>query len=684
MAGPYQPQLNPSVGSDFSGAPSGGIGQPIANALEYGGELLDQEIHRRRELDRDMQATAAGVALAQASTELDKAAIDARESAGPGGAGHTQSIDQMIDERSNQALVAIKDPHIRQVFQQRWAALKDQISTREYGWEAATRVDHLATNVKEATDTYARSQSADPTLTALPNQLASIAATIGSTAGLSDDQKHALVKEQQAAVVYSYAQGQIDKDPTELIGDAKTGKKGILESPDFNQYLDPKQIDALRNSANVEVRRRDAEQRQQYDREKAAAAQQISLLKKQASSGVVLTDDQLAQGAALAKQFDLGGDEWDLAVIKDQNDVNRQYRTATPTTLHHDLNELQAKVAAGKATAAEQVRLKNLQEFAEPAIARFNSDPFAAAAAAGDPAPELGDLTQPDPAKVQARVTWARAFAQSSGLVNVPYLSNDEAKIFTDRIKQGPAGQLDASTTLRNAFGGSVAMQIVKQIAPGNKDLELMVGLHPRVAELYKRGSAALEAKTVHLGSTADQQTGQADQQAMKDAFAAYAEAIPVDMQPALWRAAQNITAGVAAEWGHHEPTGDDLSGTFQQAMQRAGGMLGSAGQGSATGGFANWEGHYVWLPQNMGRAEFQTRMSRAGKADWVKAGGGEPHYMGSDGKLTPLSDSQISQLAHYRLQTVSPGVYRLLGPDGGHVVTKDGKPFQFDIRNLR
>jgi hypothetical protein len=682
MPGAYQPQLNPAGGSDFEG--SGSIGQPIADALEYAGEAMDREIHRRKELHRDMEATAAGVQLAQASAALDKAAIDNRENAGPGGAGHTQSIEQMIDQQSAAALGAIKDPHVRQVFTQRWADLKSHIATREYGWEAGQRVNFLTTNVREATDTYARAQAANPDASALPSQLAGIHDTIAALGGIDDDTKHKLIVDQQRAVVLGFANAMVEKDPKFIAGDEKAGTPGLLQIADFNQYLQPDDIKALRSAAGVEIRRQEAEARQQFNLEKAQAVEQISMLKKQSGSGVVLTDDQIAQGTALAKQYGLTGDEWDLAVIKDQNDVNREYRSATPATLHHDINALQSKVAAGTATAAEQVRLKNLTAFAGPAIDRFNSDPYAASAAAGNPAPDVGDLAHPDPAKIQARVAWARSFAASSGLVNVPYLSNDEAKIFTDRIKQGPAGQLEASATLRNAFGGTIATSIVKQLAPGNKDLELMVGLHPRVAELYRRGVAALEGKTVHLGSTQDQATGMADQQAMKDAFAAYAEAIPVDMQPALLRAAQNITAGVAAEWGRREPTGDELASTFRASMQRAGGMLGSAGQGSATGGFANWEGHYVWLPQNMSRADFQTRMSRAGKADWIKAGGGAPHYLGSDGKLTPLSDSQIAQLAHYRLQTINPGVFQLIGADGGHVVTKDGTPFQFDIRNLR
>jgi hypothetical protein len=39
--------------------------------------------------------------------------------------------------------------------------------------------------------------------------------------------------------------------------------------------------------------------------------------------------------------------------------------------------------------------------------------------------------------------------------------------------------------------------------------------------------------------------------------------------------------------------------------------------------------------------------------------------------------------LKEYRLETVNPGLYRLVGPDGGHVVDSQGQPFQFDIREL-
>jgi hypothetical protein len=112
-------------------------------------------------------------------------------------------------------------------------------------------------------------------------------------------------------------------------------------------------------------------------------------------------------------------------------------------------------------------------------------------------------------------------------------------------------------------------------------------------------------------------------------------------------------------------------------------GMVGSTNEGSATGGFANWNGHYAWLPPSMSRVDFQRRLSRAGEADWVKAGGGAPFYQGSDGKLAKMSDKQIAHFGEYELETVNPGLYRLVGPDGGHVVDEHGRPWQFDIREL-
>jgi hypothetical protein len=101
--------------------------------------------------------------------------------------------------------------------------------------------------------------------------------------------------------------------------------------------------------------------------------------------------------------------------------------------------------------------------------------------------------------------------------------------------------------------------------------------------------------------------------------WADYANAVPPDVRPALFDAARNIAAGWMNEQGKTEPTAD-FAEVMRQAVHRAGGMLGSAGEGSATGGFVRWNGRYAWLPPEMSRTDFQSRISRASPREWVNA----------------------------------------------------------------
>lgn len=673
MAG-YQAQLDPGNSPAFGGADAEDAGAAVGRGIEQAGDTLDRTIHQHRELERDQQAAEAGVQLARVSTTIDQAAIDARDNAAPGGAGHSDKIAQAIDEQTAQALGNIRDPRLRAHFATSYADLKDKVVTREYGWEAATRVNYAAKNIDDTGTTLANGQATNPDPVGLETSLNTINTTIGAMQGVGADVKDKLTQDQQRKIVVAWGNAMVDKDPRSLISALD---KGIL-SP----YLEPEDIKTLRNGGHVEIRRQDSEARAAFDRDKAAASENIRVLGKRITelNDWTVSDADFDQAAAAAKKYGLDPQALDIANWRDLRDVNRETRTWTPAQWHSEINDLEAK--GDKRTPAESLRLKHLSDLSGNSISQFNSDPFAAAAKAGNPPPAI-DLSNPDQGAVQQRVAWARAYAQSAGLQNVPYLSNDEIKSFSDRIKQGPAGQLDATAALRQTFGGTIATSIVKQIDPSNKDLQLMVGLHPRVAELYKRGVEAQRDKTVHLGSS-EQDAGQADQQALTDIFETYRSAIPVDMQGAVLNAARNITAGTAAEFGRSNPTGDELANAFRQSVQRAGGMMGSPSQGNATGGFVNWRGSYAWLPQDMSRDDFQRRMSRAGKVDWTKAAGSAPFYLGADGKRTELNDQMIRHLPEYRLETVSPGIYRMTGPDGGHVVDKNGRPWQFDIRNLR
>jgi hypothetical protein len=675
MADPYRPQLSADP-TALPGSSPEAFGAPLARGLEDAGAAIDRTLHRLREQHRDNEAAAAGAELAQVSQELDKTSIDARTTAAAGGAGHTEGIMKAFDTRSTDALAKIRDPKIREAFTARYADLKENLFGREYGWEAAARVAKLGDDYDHMTDTLANGQAAHPDIGGLQVSFNTIDSTVHAMQ-IGDDTKEKLAREGKRKVAIAFANRLQDDHPEMLVGDQAKGVAGLLDRPEFNKYLEPDDLKALRSGAHVEIRRSEAEARAARSREEAAAREEISLIGKRTGAGdFSVSDAEFDHAAALAKTYDLKGPAFDLANWKDQRDVNREYRTASPTQIHTDINALEAK--GDKRSPNENLRLEHLKAVAPSLISTFNNDPYAAAAAGGHPAPEL-DPT--DAKSVQGRVTWAISYARSAGLVNVPYLNPDETKTLRDEATTGPTGQLSVAAQLHGTFGVAIGGEIARQIDPNNKDLQLMVGLHPTMGATYRRGVEALKAGTVKLG--ADGLDSQADAERLRSAFADYMPAIPVDMQPAVLNAAKAIEAGIAAEHGRNQLTGDELETFFRAAVQRAGGRSGVVTDYNAPGGFALWNGRYAWLPQTVSSNDFIRKISRAGDAAWLKAGGGAPYYLGTDGKLAKMSDKQIAHFKEYGLETVNPGLYRLVGPDGGHVVDAKGQPWQFDIRQL-
>jgi hypothetical protein len=275
MAEPYRSQGSAS-GSNFSGASPEAFGAAVGRGLEEAGGSIDRAIHTIKERDRDNQVAAAGVELAQISTDIDTAAIDARNAAAPGGEGHSAAVAKTIQERSTEALGRIKDPHVRQIFQQRYADLHERVYTREHGWEAVARAEKLVTDFDTTGTTYANAQATNPTPDGLASALTDVHAA-GNALAVSADVKTKAVREQQRKVAVGWGNAMQDKDPKSLIA---TLDHGVL-----NEYLEPEDIKALRSGAHVELRRAEAEQRQQLSIAQADARERINLIGKRVAAG---------------------------------------------------------------------------------------------------------------------------------------------------------------------------------------------------------------------------------------------------------------------------------------------------------------------------------------------------------------------------------------------------------------
>jgi hypothetical protein len=663
MADGYQAQLGP-VAPAYSGD-SGEAGQTIARGLEQAGDSIDRTIHQLKERDRDTQAADAGVALAQASSFLDEEATNARQTAEPGGAGHTEGVVNKVDGITQANLAAIKDPHVRQVFAERYANLRDQVGTREYAWEAASRVSKLVTDVDTQGSLYANKVQNTPNLGAWHQAIGDIGTTIGSLA-VDGDTKTKLVKQQGAKVTEGLGNGLVDTDPHGLIK--------LIDNGTFNTFLEPEKLASLRNSAEVEIRRLEAAARQKRSQGEADMREYIGVLGKRISAGdYTVTDAELKKGMDGAKLYGLEGPAFDLSDWKDKRDAVKETRTWSNPQWHENINTLSDKAAKGTITTAESLRLRHLQELAPGAIERNNNDQFAAQANAGNPAPPFDPN---DPKSVQARISWANATADANKLEIPPYLDNDQLKGLRDRVtKGGAAGEVDVATEIRSTYKDvRVATAAAKQIDPNNKTLQLLVGLDPQAQAYVRHGMDALHANPKLFAG------GQGDDVRARTVFNEYSPGIPQELQGPIGEAAKYITANAGQRVHRPSLEGDEFEATYRNAIQRAAGQIGNGN--NRTGGLVNWNGRRAWLPPTMGQSEFQQRMSRARPADWKAAGAGAPYYMAPNGKLTPLSDSQLARLGQYELESLSPGIYQPV-KDNAHLLDEHGRNWTFDVRKL-
>jgi hypothetical protein len=244
-----------------------------------------------------------------------------------------------------------------------------------------------------------------------------------------------------------------------------------------------------------------------------------------------------------------------------------------------------------------------------------------------------------------------------------------------DRVGQGAAGEIDVAAELRRSFGVATGTAIAKQLDPNNRNMQLFVGLDPQAAVKVRRGIEALKTNPKLFAG------GDGDKDRAQEIWNEFTPGIPPELQGPIYEAAKNITAQAGSAAHRASLEGDEFEATFRGAIQTAAGGVGFGND--RTGGFVNWNGRRAWLPPTMAIPEFQRRLSRAGPQQWKQAGGGAPYYMGSNGKLAPLSDDQLKLLGHYELESVSPGVYMPVGSDKRHLVDEHGRPWSFDVRKL-
>lgn len=665
-------QVGSAVPKPYTSAAAYGAG--LGGALEQAGNVLHQDQVRAMRIEKQRQEESsnaqAGVAAAQLSIDLTAEAQAARDQAPLDGAGHADRVAKEAQVRVDQFLGSIPDPRVRERWSARAAELRGNLIEQEDGWQRGRRIDAIGTNIAAAGRLSDNQLQGNPDPHILDQSLKDVDTTLAGVDAPADV-KEKIGREQKASRAENYGTGLIEKDPVAALA---VFKSGILDA-----WLKPDSKRQLIDRAETGIRVAAADARRVASQEISQLHEDVTEFQQRVDRGELPSADETQKLTARAQALGEANLVDDIGYSTGKLKLSRITDKWTSAEWEGHINPLAAKVAQGKASADEQQEYKILTELRPAKEARFKADPDGFAAAGGMAPPQV-DIADPQPGGVQARKSWARAFARTGGLIEPPYLSKAQLQAYRDRAAQGPVAQLEVAQELKSTWGTDAAPSIVRQIGGEPKaDMTIMLGLNPRMAQVYSRGVEALSKKTLKF-----------DDDKARGVWADYANAVPPDVRPALFDAARNIAAGWMSEQGKTEPTAD-FPDVFRQAIHRAAGMLGSAGGGSATGGFVNWNGRTAWLPQDMGRDDFQKRMSRASPHDWSSAAVDEagnptnalPHHLGPDGKPVPYKVGEALRFGHGTLQTVAPGIYRLVDPAGGAVVDEHGQPWQFDVRRL-
>lgn len=674
MAEPYRAQTNPGGSSALSGASAAEAGAAVGEALQQTGGTVsrigEQQIAYKKERDRDAEIAATGVQLAGLQTELENGLVDLKANAPAGGAGVAETITKHVDDGSNALLAGIKDPRVRQIFAPRLAELKSRFVTDGHAFEAGARATKLATDYGDTADTLAVGQQNNPNVEGLHASLATLEAM---TAPLNapDAVKHKLLREAQGKVSYAYGQSLADKDPAQLLGDGKNG--GMLAK--ISPWLDAEQVDRLRTRGQAELVRQQAVDRAAAARQDAADRDSWQTINARLGRGdYSVTDQELDAAKAAATRMNDHSMLDAIADRRDLRDTALATRSFTPAQFRDARLAIEAKDPA-KRTPEEAMRLAHLKQLEPTAATAFNNDPIGWATSAGMKPPAI-DWARPTEDQGRARAAFARSLNHS---LNAPlaFLTPDEIRPFQQRLATGgAAGEVEVAQTMRAMFGAKDGTAALQQIDRSNGNLQILVNLDPNVMPKYRLGTDEL-GRNPKLYNP-------------KVANAMIAErkdALPPELQQPLAIAARAIAAHELASSGITEPDEDQYKAAYFRGLEQAAGGTGSGG------GIARWGSAAIWIPPEMPKANALQRLARATGPEIIAAHtnatgdgpGGAPYYADGTGKLHRYPDAAArTMLNQGRLESAAPGIYRVVLPDGHHVVNKNGDYWQFDVRKLK
>lgn len=579
----------PGVSADSFGA---GVGQAVAQA----GQVIQQERLEDARLDRELRDNAEWSAFlvedAKAREALSAAAREGRLSDMP---GHGARIAAELEKRQETLLGSLSSERLKQQGRARIAEWGGALRTREQDYEFL-RGQEIAVEAFEeqrgiAEGRVRRLEKPDDYRLELKMQLDAIA-----TLNTSDEVKQKLIDDTEQRFAVSFIRGMTDRDPT--------AARALIDSGAFDGVITGDQVEVLRNSAEVEIRRVAAEREREQSEALATIRGQIGVFKQAESMGLV--QDDAAYDQAIAGAQALGDDKLvlELTGLKANNAFTKVWGPENATALQRE-QRIAVLAAKDKRTTDENLELTFLRKNAPGWASEEARDPVTQAARRGGTgAPPVIDLANGD--TWNARAQWMTGRGQDAGFMDVE-LRELQQQLGT------PAGELQVMGELDKVRDPYARSRMAQQLAPNDPTFQTMAMLRPGIRATVRQGRKALANNPkffANLDPEIEAQMSQIDS-AITFALREYDD----DLKLATRETYRQFIAGNLAAQGRADAStfaaGDGATQSFRSAVAHAlgGGYVIRNGQKVLLGGIEDWAGRAYVLPPNMNEAAFKQRL---------------------------------------------------------------------------
>lgn len=456
------------------GPVAGGVDTARAvGALTAGLENLGAAMEAHRE---EEAAAWSAQTLAQAQADWTQTLLKRKQEAPLGAANFTPQLLNDFDEYSKKTIGLAPTRRTRQFMEQRFTALRGSLATDAIAFEAASANAHATDIAKKSIDSARSELQVRPDV--FSERLAERAALISSMR-LPAAAKQELTDYAMGSMSRDAVLGLIQRDPRGTLKFLNTqpGKTGV---PSIEALTADDRIQ-MRNAAEAEVRRLEAEAKSRLTEAQQAMKDQLRDIGAAAQNGITVTN--IPEAATLKALF--GEYEGQQLYEGAQRAAGLSNKVATMHTLSTPELIKQASEAVPKQVqgAADQAQVASFIAGRTEAIVRQRAQ---------DPA---GYLVQYSPSVKEA---WAR-FSQTQGpdqeaatenylravraererlgIPGADVLPNVYAQAVADEINTAQTGEALATTIEREAERwGSAWPQVYGQLAPKMTDTALVIG----------------------------------------------------------------------------------------------------------------------------------------------------------------------------------------------------------------